>query len=181
MKNKFIIACSALSLLIIFYMINLNTQKNLQSSSSKIFNIDKDIIQKIIIRSQGDMVELFKLDTTWTIIDHDSLQCKQNLIDSFFDRVLTLESETVMTQNEKKWPVYSVDDSLGTHLEIIDLNANSLGNYIFGRSSSDYSRCYMREKESPKVLLVNQNVMYNLQANPQYWGEIIKEEAPEPL
>ncbi len=180
MKNKIIIACSSLVVLIIFFMINLKTQQSLQSSSSKIFSIDKNIIQKIIIKSNDDMIELSKLDTTWMIIGHDSLQCKQNLIDSFFDRVLTLESETIMTKNQNKWSIYSVDDYLGTHLEIIDSNANSLGAYIFGSSSSDFSRCYMRKIGSPEVLLVHQNVMYNLQVNPNYWGEVIKELTPSP-
>ena len=180
MKNKIIIACSSLVVLIIFFVINLNTQQSLQSSSNKIFSIDKNIIQKIIIKLNDDMIELSKLDTTWTIIGHDSLQCKQNLIDSFFDRVLTLESENIMTKNENKWSIYNVDDSLGTHLEIIDSNTNSLGAYILGASSSDYSRCYLRKIGSPEVLLVNQNVMYNLQVNPKYWGEVIKELAPSP-
>ena len=180
MKNKIIIACISLIMLIIFFVINLNTQQRLESRSSKIFSIDSNIIQKIIIKSAGDMIELSKLDTTWMIVGHDSLQCKQNLIDSFFDRVLTLESETTMTKNENKWSIYSVDDSLGTNLEIIDSNANSLGTYIFGASSSDYSRCYLRKMGSSEVLLVNQNVMYNLQANPMYWGEVIQELDPSP-
>lgn len=178
MKNKLIISFSALALLIVFYMINLNTQKNLESSSKRIFSIDKNVIQKIIIKSSNEMVELLKLDTTWSIIGNDSLRCKQDLIDSFFDRVLTLESETVMTKNEKKWSIYNVDDSLGTHLEIVDSNENTLGSYIFGPSSSDYSRCYVRKKDSAEVFLVNKNVMYNLQANDQYWGEVIEESVP---
>ena len=58
MKNKIIIACSSLVVLIIFFVINLNTQQGLRSSSSKIFSIDKNIIQKIIIKSNDDMIEL---------------------------------------------------------------------------------------------------------------------------
>ena len=84
-----------------------------------------------------------------------------------------------MTTNENKWSTYNVDDSLGTHLALVDYNDNTIGYYVFGRSNSDYARCYVRTKESSDVHLVNQNVMYNLQANPQYWGESVKGELLE--
>ncbi|MDC1050786.1 hypothetical protein OAQ87_01170 [Candidatus Marinimicrobia bacterium] len=65
MKNKLIISFSALALLIVFYMINLNTQKNLESSSKRIFSIDKNVIQKIIITGG-----LSKLLSPYLSIEH---------------------------------------------------------------------------------------------------------------
>ena len=178
MKNKLFLAFGILVLLIVFYIININQQKNYQSTSSKLFSIEKEQIKKILIQSSGEAIELLRVDTTWAISGHDSLILKQDLINSFFDRVLTLESETIMTTNEAKWNTYNVDDSLGTHLALVDFNDNTIGYYVFGRSNSDYARCYVRTKKSSDVHLVNQNVMYNLQVRPQYWGETIKEELP---
>jgi len=178
MKNKLTIAFSILGLLIVLYVININKQKSYLSTSSKIFHIEKEQINKILIQSKGEALELLKVDTTWTISGHDSLIIKEDLLNSFFDRVLTLESETIMTRNENKWTTYNVDDSLGTHLALVDYNDNTLGYYVFGRSASDYARCYVRTKESSHVHLANNNVMYNLQIQPQYWGESIIEELP---
>mgnify|MGYP001182556706 CR=1 FL=1 len=178
MNNKLIIGLCFLSILIVLYIFNLGQQKDYQSTSSKLFNIEKEQIKKILIQSSGEAIELLRVDTTWAISGHDSLILKQDLINSFFDRVLTLESETIMTTNEAKWNTYNVDDSLGTHLALVDFNDNTIGYYVFGRSNSDYARCYVRTKKSSDVHLANQNVMYNLQVRPQYWGETIKEELP---
>ena len=179
MKNKLSLAFGLLVLLIVLYVININQQKNYQSTSHKLINVEKEQIKKILIQSKGEAIELLRVDTTWAISGHDSLILKQDLLNSFFDRVLTLESETIMTKNETKWNTYNVADSLGPHLALVDFNDNTIGYYVFGRSNSDYARCYVRTKESSDVHLVNQNVMYNLQVRPQYWGEAIKEELPK--
>jgi hypothetical protein len=178
MKNKLLFSFGLLALLIILYVININQQKMYLSSSSKLFNIEKEQVKKILIQSQGEALELLRSDTTWSISGHDSLLMKADLLTSFFDRVLTLESETVMTKNESKWATYNVDDSLGTHLALVDYNDNTLGYYVFGRSKSDYARCYVRTKESSDVHLVNNNVMFNLQVNPQYWGNSETQTSP---
>tara|TARA_B100001964_G_C14135803_1_gene555096 strand:+ start:419 stop:961 length:543 start_codon:yes stop_codon:yes gene_type:complete len=180
MKNKFIIGLSSLALLVVLYIININQQKNYQSSTNKLFDINVNQINKILIQSRGEAIEISRADTSWAIAGNDTLSIKQELLTSFFDRVLNLESERVMTKNEQKWPTYNVDDSLGTHLALVDFNENTIGYYVFGRSSSDYSRCYVRINESPAVHLTNQNVMYNLQTRPQHWGEVLKEELPTP-
>ena len=179
MNNKLIIGLCFLSILIVLYIFNLGQQKDYQSTSSKLFNIEKEQIKKILIQSQGEAIELLRIDTTWAISGHDSLIIKQNLLNSFFDRVLTLASENIMTTNTTKWYTYNVDDSTGTHLALVDFNDNTIGYYVFGRSTSDYTRCYVRTKESSNVYLANQNVMYNLQTKPQYWGEVEKVELPE--
>ena len=59
---------------------------------------------------------------------------------------------------------------------MIDLNGETVGYYIFGRSKSDYSRSYVRVGNNPKVYLADQNVTYMLQTRPTYWGEKPKEE-----
>ena len=81
-----------------------------------------------------------------------------------------------MTTNSEKWIKYNIDDNLGTRLTFIDFNNDTLGIFVFGRSSSDFSRCYIRFNDNPDVHLVNQNIMYNLQTRPEYWGEKITEE-----
>ena len=71
----------------------------------------------------------------------------------------------------------NIDDILGTHLTFYDFNNDVIETFVFGRSSSDFSRCYIRLGDKPEVYLVNQNIMFNLQTRPEYWGEKITEEA----
>ena len=179
MKNKLYISIGILTVLIIFYIININQQKNYQSTSNKIFNFDQEQVNSLLIKSEGASIEIQRVDTSWVIVNNDSLTLKNNVLTTFFDKIFKLESETIMTTNENKWSTYNVDDSLGTHLALVDYNDYTIGYYVFGRSNSDYARCYVRTKESSDVHLVNQNVMYNLQANPQYWGESVKGELLE--
>ena len=81
-----------------------------------------------------------------------------------------------MLHNPKKYGKYSVDDSTGTHLAVIDSKGETISYYVFGRSKSDYSRSYVRLGNDPKVYLADQNITYMLQTRPTYWGEKQKEE-----
>ena len=83
-----------------------------------------------------------------------------------------------MTSKQEKWETYNVSDSTGTHLALVGLDDETIGYYVFGRSNSDYSRCYVRIEKSSNVYLVNENVVYSLQTSPTYWGEILKENIP---
>ena len=179
MNKKLLLGLGGLVFLIFLYVINLNQQNSYTSSSEKLLEIDQNKVSKILIQSQTEAIELLKVDTTWTISGHDSLKIKIDLLTSLFDKVLNLESETIMTKNKEKWFKYNVDDSLGTHLALVDLNQNTIAYYVFGRSVSDYARCYVRKNKEQEVHLVNQNLMYFLQTNPQYWGEIEKISLPE--
>jgi hypothetical protein len=159
MKNKLYISIGVLTVLIIFYIININQQKNYQSTSNQIFNFNQEQVNSLLIKSEGATIEIQRVDTSWVIVNNDSLTLKNNVLTTFFDKIFKLESETIMTTNSEKWIKY-----------------NTLGIFVFGRSSSDFSRCYIRFNDNPDVHLVNQNIMYNLQTRPEYWGEKITEE-----
>ena len=75
---------------------------------------------------------------------------------------------------------YSLDDSTGTHLALINSKDETVGYYIFGRSKSDYSRSYVRVGDDPKVYLADQNVLYMLSTRVTYWGEELKEDVLTP-
>ena len=98
-------------------------------------------------------------------------------MNTFFDRVLSLESERIMTHKKENWTKYNIDDSQGTHLALIGHDDITIEYLVFGRSNSDFARCYIRKNQSDNVHLANQNVIYILQTNPNYWGE---KPAPSP-
>ena len=178
MNNKLVIGFISLFLVIGLFFINLSNQKNYTSSSSKLTQIKKTDIKKILIQTNIDAIELIKIDTTWEISGNDTLKVKDQSIDSFFDQILNLDLQNTMTSKKEKWNTYNIDDSTGTHLAIVDFNDNTIGYFVFGKSNSDYSRCYVRTDKSDNVYLANKNVMYNLQTRATYWGDKPKEIVP---
>ena len=179
MNNKLIIGSVALCLMAGLYLINLNNQKSYTSSSSKLVHIEETNIKKILIQSGSDALELMRRDSTWIITGVDTLVIKEQSIFSLFDNLFSLETQMLMTERKEKWTTYNVDDSTGTHLALVDWNNTTIGYYVFGNSSSDYSRCYVRSNDAPHVYLTNNNIMYHLQTQPEFWGDNPKEIIPE--
>ena len=105
---------------------------------------------------------------------------KSRSIQNLFDKVLQVNRGTIISENPDKYGKYSLDDSTGTHLTVINSKGEAVGYYIFGRSKSDYSRSYVRVGGDPKVYLADQNVIYMLSTRETYWGEKPKEEVPPP-
>ena len=171
MNKKFSISFGILLILVGIYFINQNQQKGYSSKTNQIFDIEEGDIKKILIQSNDDALEIARTDTSCEIIGHDSLKLKDNIMNTFFDRFLSLESERIMTQKKENWIKYNIDDSQGTHLALIGHDDNTIEYLVFGRSNSDFARCYIRKNQSDNVHLANQNIIYILQTNPNYWGQ----------
>ena len=178
MNNKISISVIILCTIIGLYFLNLNSQKNYQSTSSSLIDFDKSDINKFIIQSEYEVLEIIKSDTIWKISGQDTLQIKQQQLKRFFDVIFSLEKQNIMTNKKEKWSKYNIDDSTGTHLAFINSDDQTIGYYVFGRSTSDYARCYVRTLESSSVYLLNENVLYSIQPNSQFWGEPIIEDGP---
>mgnify|MGYP006085520591 CR=1 FL=1 len=181
MNNKLIIGFITLCISLGLYFINLSGQKSYSSSSSNLTNIKKEDIQKILIQNKGEALELMRIDSIWNILGHNSLIMKEQALDNLFDKVLNLQLQTIMTKKEEKWDTFNVGDSTGTHLALIDFNDKTVAYFVFGRSNSDFSRCYVRESGTPTVYLADDNVIYNMQTRAEYWGEQPKEDIPIPI
>ena len=180
MTKNFKIAFIVLVVLTGVYLLNIRSQGKLESTSTAIFTDDPEDIFKILIKTGEEAVELARVDTVWRISGNDTLVTKPRSIENLFDKVLKVNRGTIISENPEKYDKYSVDDSTGTHLAIINSKGKTVGYYIFGRSKSDYSRSYIRIGDDPKVYLVDQNVTYMLATRETYWGEKPKEDVPPP-
>ena len=171
----------ALIVLVVFigiFLFNKNSQSKLESTSEAIFNDDLEDIFKFMIQNGKEAIELARIDTVWRISGNDTLQVKSRTIDNLFDKVLKVNRGTIISENPEKYGKYSVDDSTGTHLAVINSKGETVGYYVFGRSKSDYSRSYIRVGNDPNVYLADQNVTYMLSTRDTYWGEIPKVDIP---
>ena len=178
MAKNFKIALVVLAVLTGIYLLNIRSQGKLESTSTAIFTDDPEDVFKILIQMGEEAVELARIDTVWRISGNDTLVIKPRSIENLFDKVLNVNRGTIISENPEKYGKYSVDDSTGTHLAVINSEGKTVGYYVFGRSKSDYSRSYIRIGDDPKVYLVDQNVTYMLSTRETYWGEKPKEETP---
>ena len=180
MTKNLKISLTVLVVLIGIYLINIRSQGKLKSTYTAIFTEDPEDIFKFLIQNGKEAIELARIDTMWRISGNDTLEVKSQSMDNLFDKVLKVNRGTIISENQDNYGKYSVDDSTGTHLAVIDSKGETIGYYVFGRSNSDYSRSYVLIGSDPKVYLADQNVTYMLQTRPTYWGEKPKEEVPIP-
>ena len=181
MTKNLQIALITLVILFGIYLLNNNSQSQFESTSEAIFNDDPEDIFKFLIQQGEEAIELSRVDTLWRISGNDTLEIKSRSMDNLFDKVLKVNRETIISENPEKYSTYSVDDSTGTHLAIINSKGKTVGYYVFGRSKSDYSRSYIRVDDDPNVYLADQNVTYMLSTRATYWGEKPKEETLPPV
>ena len=178
MTKNLKIALIVLVVLTGVYLLNIRSQGKLESTSTAIFIDDPEDVFKVLIQTGEEAVELTRVDTIWRISGNDTLVIKPRSIENLFDKVLKANRQTIISESPEKYGKYSVDDSTGTHLAVINSEGKTVGYYVFGRSKSDYSRSYIRIGNNPKVYLVDQNVTYMLSTREAYWGEKPIEEGP---
>ena len=180
MTKNLQIAIIVLVVLVGIFFLNKNSQLKFDSTSEAIFTDNPEDIFKFLIQNGEDAIELSRVDTLWRISGNDTLEIKSRAMDNLFDKVLKVNRGTIISENPVKYGKYSVDDSTGIHLAVIDSKGETVGYYVFGRSKSDYSRSYIRVGDDPKVYLADQNVTHMLQTRTTYWGEKPKEEVLPP-
>jgi heme/copper-type cytochrome/quinol oxidase subunit 3 len=62
----------AFGILLFLYFINQGQQNKYIGTSETIFDLEADIINKIILKdSSGESITLFKTDSIWSIFDND--------------------------------------------------------------------------------------------------------------
>lgn len=170
-----------LAALVILYFINTRMQDKYTARDTDLFSKDREHITRIYVQKNAEELELVKVDTLWTITNHDSLNVKNSIINNFFDDIEGISrEESPVSTNPKNWSKYSVDDSAGTHLTLYGLNDKELGRYVLGRSKTNWSQNAIRINDGSSVYLTTKNILHRLQTKPTYWGEKPKPPEEEP-
>jgi hypothetical protein len=176
MTKNLKISLILLALLVGLYFLTERGQLQYKTQSSQLFILEVDDVHRFLIQNKTNAIELSRQDSSWVISGNDTLVVKSQSIDNFLDKVLLIESGTRVSKNPEKWSKYSVDDSSGTHLALIDLDGNTIEYAVFGRSKSDYARNYVRTHKDPQVYLTNESILHYLSTLSTYWGEVPKTE-----
>ena len=179
MTNTIKYGLGSFLLIFVVYFYNQSSQSSLRSDSIPIYKSDMNQIHRVLITENEKELELVKIDTTWSISKAESLIIKENNLNNLFDRLLKVEKEMLMSTNIEKAEKFGVDDSLGRHLKIFDVNDNQIMHYIFGNSGQDYQHNYIREAKSNDIYRTNDNVWWLLNTSPTYWGKKAPKTAEE--
>ena len=180
MTKNLKISLIVFAVLVGIYFLTQRTQSKYSSQSSRLFKSSENDVKRFLIQNKEDAIELAYEDSVWVISGNDTLIVKQQSIDNFLDKVLMVETGTLISKNPDKWSKYSVDDSSGTHLALIDDQGNTIEYAVFGQSKSDYARNYVRTNDNTNVRLTNNSVLFFLGTSPTYWGEVPKPEPEAP-
>ena len=175
MDNK--VTKSIIVIIILFglYILNIQQQNSYSNEGEKFLTIDENLIKKIIISSDADAIELNMQDSTWVISGNDSLTIKQNMVGNLLTKLSEIKQLHVVTTKEEKWNLYEVDAPTGTHLALVGSGGNTLAYYVFGQTN-EFNKCYVRTDQNMEVYMLNSNIMFQLKTDPNFWGEILKEE-----
>ncbi len=146
--------------------------------TSQIFPDHTDDIYGVEMIAKGDSLTLQKKDMVWTIVGHDTLKVRDHRLTALFEQALKVARETVMTRKADNWGKYAVDDSAGTHVKVYDAKGDLLTHAVFGRSSTDWARNYVRIGEDPAVYLTDRSIVYQVSTDATFWGEKPPEPAP---
>lgn len=161
----------ALALLFGLYLYNQNAQSDHLIEGAQLFTHSHDDVNKVIISEKDQSLELQRSDSTWVIVGIDSLIIKDNQIDNLFNRVISIETDMLISSKPEKWEKFGVDDSLGKHLKVYNLDGTELLHFILGNTGNDYQHNYIRLSGSNDVFRTNDNIFHILNTAPSYWGK----------
>ena len=146
--------------------------------TGQVFPENTDDIYRIEMMTKDDILTLHKKDLEWTIVGHDTLKIRDLRITALFEQVLKVSRETTMTDKSDNWSKYAVDDAMGTHVKVYNAKDELLAHAVFGRSSTDWARNYVRIGDGPEVYLTDRSIVYQVSTDATFWGEKLPEPAP---
>ena len=91
MDNKLLKSFGILFILVTLYFLNKNIQSKYTPLNNQFFSIEEKDINKIIISSKEDIIELSRSDTIWSISGNDTLIIKKNLVKNLFKSMNELQ------------------------------------------------------------------------------------------
>ena len=161
----------ALGVLVALYLLTQMQQSGLQTQSDAVFPDDQTAIQVIELWTKDDTLKIEREGESWSLAGHDTLEVRANRMETFLEKALTVKKETLISKNPTKWPTYSVDDSSGTHVKLLNASGKELVHAVFGRSMTDWSHNYVRMPGVDEVYLTDASVLHMLYPRASYWGE----------
>ena len=116
MTKSMKILLGVLLLIIILFFVSQSRQKRHFTQSSDVFTISMDKVNRFDIQKDSISISIERIDTTWQIAGNDSLLIQMNRINDVEQKILTVQRESMVSNNSKKWKTFNVDDLSLIHI-----------------------------------------------------------------
>ncbi|UCH63372.1 MAG: DUF4340 domain-containing protein [Fidelibacterota bacterium] len=164
-----------LAALVVIYLYTKLQEARYTTPSDSVFDIQADEVSRFVIQEGDQRLELVRYDTLWVVTDHQERKVRQWRLDGFFNTVLGVERESMISENPDKWTTYGVDDSTGRHLQVYDVGGALAADLVVGQSSANWQSSYVREEGQDKVYLTTRSIAHFLSTDTTYWLEPLPE------
>ena len=169
-----------LAVLVVIYLYTKLQETRYTTPTDVVFDIQADDVSRFIIKEGDQRIELVRWgDTLWVVTDYEEREVRRWQLDSFFNLVLGMERESMISDNQDKWATYGVDDSTGRHLQVYDLGGDLAADLVVGRSSANWQSSYLREAGRDAVYLTTKSIYHLLSADTTFWLEPLPEPEEE--
>lgn len=159
-----------LAVLVVVYLFTRMQEGRYTTPSDAVFDMNTEDVGKFVIR-EGDMqIELTRWDTLWVVTGHEMDKVREWRLNNMLDQVLSVERESMISDNPDKWSTYGVD-STGRRLQVYNLAGNLVGDILVGQSRSNWQSSYIREADEDEVYLTRQSIYQMLSADTTFWLE----------
>ncbi len=169
-----------LAVLVVIYLYTKLQETRYTTPTNVVFDIQADDVSRFVIKEGDQRIELVRLDTLWVVAGYKERKVRQWRLDSFFNTVLGVERESMISDNPDRWITYGVDDSAGRHLQVYDLGGDLATDLVVGQSRTNWQSSYLREAGRDAVYLTTGSIYHLLSADTTFWLEPLPEpEEPE--
>ena len=138
--------------------------------AAAVFAIEADDVGRIVVSEGDQRSELIRLDTLWVLAGHETEQLRSWRLDAFFNSVLSVERESLISDNRDKWGTYGVD-STGRQLQVYDRRGELQSHLVVGRSTVNWQSSYLRAMGEDEVYQTRQGIYQFIAAGPEFWLE----------
>lgn len=160
-----------LAALIALYLLLQTRSARYTTSAEAVFDIEPDSVARFEVKSGTAQVELARRDSLWVVAEHEENKVRDWRITNFFDRVLAVERESMISANPDKWATYGVSDSAARQVLLYDARDELLGHIYVGRSRANFSNNYVRLAGDERVYLTASSIYHNLDTDSTFWLE----------
>ncbi len=140
------------------------------AGAEAVFDIEADDVGRFVV-SEGDLrSELIRLDTLWVLAGHETEQLRSWRLDAFINSVLSVERESLISENPAKWSTYGVD-STGRQLQVYNRKGELQNHLVVGRSTVNWQSSYLRAIGEDQVYQTRQGIYRFIAAGAEFWLE----------
>jgi hypothetical protein len=159
-----------LAVLVVIYLFTRMQEGRYTTPSDTVFDMDTEDVGKFVIQEGDNEIELTRWDTLWVVTGHEMDKVREWRLNNMLDQVLTVERESMISDNPDKWTTYGVD-STGRRLQVYSLADKLVGDVMVGQSRSNWQSSYVRDSDRDEVYLTRKSIYHMLSADTSFWLE----------